>query len=160
MAAGRSGKRSTDIGKVCQCSEKPFNINARLYDSLPNYQLDFTAKYHFIPKYHWLPFLVWCISGSRALSAFLVEDGGVMIVALVPAKAQGCPGNLTPLREYGDFNHRVPGQAWDPGERAPLRPSGGRGRGPRSGRVRWAAPGNGPSAPLTLPSPPASGGRG
>src|SRR5262249_46616866 len=29
----------------------------------------------FIPKYHWFPFLVWCISGSRALSAFLVEDG-------------------------------------------------------------------------------------
>src|ERR1700730_3350116 len=35
----------------------------------------------FMPKYHWLPFLVWCISGSRALAAFLVEDGGLMIVA-------------------------------------------------------------------------------
>src|SRR5438105_7052168 len=34
-----------------------------------------------MPKYHWLPFLVWCISGSRALSAFLVEDGALMIVA-------------------------------------------------------------------------------
>ena len=29
----------------------------------------------FIPKYHWLPFLVWCISGSRSLLAFLVEEG-------------------------------------------------------------------------------------
>src|SRR5690348_16293419 len=32
-------------------------------------------------KYHWLPFFVWCISGSRAFSAFLVEDGALMIVA-------------------------------------------------------------------------------
>src|ERR1700760_1045742 len=43
-------------------------------------------KCAFIPKYHWFPFFVWCISGSRALSAFLVEDGASMIVAstLVP----------------------------------------------------------------------------
>jgi len=40
-----------------------------------------TPKCAFMPKYHWLPFLVWCISGSRALSAFLVEDGALMIVA-------------------------------------------------------------------------------
>src|SRR6476646_9347844 len=40
-----------------------------------------TPKCAFIPKYHWLPFLVWCISGSRAFSAFLVEDGALMIVA-------------------------------------------------------------------------------
>ena len=32
-----------------------------------------TSKCSFIPKHHWLPFLVWCISGSRALSAFLIE---------------------------------------------------------------------------------------
>src|SRR2546430_10318129 len=32
-----------------------------------------TPKCAFIPKYHWLPFFVWCISGSRALSAFLVR---------------------------------------------------------------------------------------
>src|SRR5690242_20337911 len=38
-------------------------------------------KCAFMPKYHWLPFLVWCISGSRAFSAFLVEDGALMIVA-------------------------------------------------------------------------------
>ena len=38
--------------------------------------------------------------------------------------------------------------------RAPLRPSGGRGRDPRSGRVRWAVPRTGWSAPLTQPSPP------
>ena len=35
----------------------------------------------FIPKCHWLPFLVWCISGSRALLLFLVEGGAAMIVA-------------------------------------------------------------------------------
>src|SRR5271170_6717454 len=35
----------------------------------------------FIPKCHWLPFLVWCISGSRAFSLFLVEAGAAMIVA-------------------------------------------------------------------------------
>ena len=58
--------------------------------------------------------------------------------------------------------------------RAPLRPSGRRGRDPsppgprevrpedrlRDGRVRWVAPRLGSSAPLTLPSPPAGGGRG
>src|SRR6202007_2856624 len=46
-----------------------------------------TPRCAFIPKYHWLPFFVWCISGSRALSAFLVEDGALMIVAstIVPA---------------------------------------------------------------------------
>src|SRR6516165_5319332 len=41
-------------------------------------------------------------------------------------------------------------------ETAPLRPSGGRGRGPtrRVGRVRWPELRTGPPAPLTLPSPP------
>src|SRR5437870_4682830 len=29
----------------------------------------------FIPKYHCLPFFVWCISGSRCCSRFLVEVG-------------------------------------------------------------------------------------
>src|SRR5262249_18264342 len=38
-------------------------------------------KCAFIPKYHWVPFFVWCISGSRCLSAFLVDDGALMIVA-------------------------------------------------------------------------------
>jgi hypothetical protein len=40
-----------------------------------------TPKCAFMPKYHWLPFLVWCISGSRALALFLVEDGALMMVA-------------------------------------------------------------------------------
>src|SRR5437870_2842267 len=31
----------------------------------------------FIPKYHCLPFFVWCISGSRCCSRFLVEVGCV-----------------------------------------------------------------------------------
>jgi hypothetical protein len=46
--------------------------------------------------------------------------------------------------------------------KAPFRPSGGRepapdairGKGPRSGKVRWAEPLIGASAPLILPSPP------
>jgi hypothetical protein len=41
--------------------------------------------------------------------------------------------------------------------KAPLRPSGGRGRGPGAtapGKVRWAAPQTSVTAPLTLPSPP------
>jgi len=35
----------------------------------------------FIPKYHWFPFLVWCISGSLALSLFLVEVGALIMLA-------------------------------------------------------------------------------
>ena len=35
----------------------------------------------FIPKCHRFPFLVWCISGSRALLSFLVDDGAEMMVA-------------------------------------------------------------------------------
>ena len=33
----------------------------------------FTSMGHFIPNCHPLPFFVWCISGPRALSAFLVN---------------------------------------------------------------------------------------
>jgi hypothetical protein len=45
----------------------------------------------FIPKYHWLPFLVWCISGSRCFSWFLVEDGAAIGVAStsVPVRKSG-----------------------------------------------------------------------
>src|SRR4051794_25880417 len=32
----------------------------------------------FMPKCHSLPFLVWCISGSRALLLFLVEGGAAI----------------------------------------------------------------------------------
>ncbi len=35
--------------------------------------------YSYIPKCHWYPFLVWCISGSRAL--FLVDVAAERIVA-------------------------------------------------------------------------------
>jgi hypothetical protein len=35
----------------------------------------------FIPKYHGLPFFVWCISGSRFCSRFLVEVGACRMVA-------------------------------------------------------------------------------
>jgi transposase len=47
-----------------------------------------TPKCAFMPKYHRLPFLVWGISESRALSAFLVEKGALMMVAstIVPVQ--------------------------------------------------------------------------
>src|SRR5437667_411146 len=35
----------------------------------------------FIPKYHCWPFFVWCISGSRCCSRFLVEVGACKMVA-------------------------------------------------------------------------------
>ena len=46
-----------------------------------------TPMWAFIPKCHWLPFWLECISGSRALSLFLVELGAAMSVAstAVPA---------------------------------------------------------------------------
>ena len=46
---------------------------------------------HLIPKCHWIPFLVWCISGSRVLTSFLVELGAAMMVAstMVPARFKG-----------------------------------------------------------------------
>src|SRR2546425_8159850 len=42
----------------------------------------------FIPKYHCLPFFVWCISGSRCCSRFLVEVGACRMVAstMVPGR--------------------------------------------------------------------------
>src|SRR5437660_6245230 len=80
--------------------------------------------------------------------------------------------NITrPLRVYRALIEGPLPDPPRPESRAPLRPSGGRGRGPwrigdappdrrtlaraeRGGRVRWAAPRAGTSAPLTLPSPP------
>src|SRR5512133_1671960 len=52
-----------------------------------------------MPKYHCWPLRVWCISGSRALSAFLVELGALMMVAstmvpvltLKPRSCNSCP---------------------------------------------------------------------
>jgi len=37
----------------------------------------------FIPKYHWLPFLVWCMSGSRALASFLTVGRAAIIDRMV-----------------------------------------------------------------------------
>jgi hypothetical protein len=60
------------------------------------------------------------------------------------------------LRELGSKMNRISATSYrqKSGRKTPLRPFEGRGRGPRSGRVRWAAPGTGSSAPLTLSSPP------
>ena len=44
--------------RVCHFSEEPFNINGRLYSSLPLYHFDLKGKYQFNPKYHWLLFFV------------------------------------------------------------------------------------------------------
>ena len=41
----------------------------------------------FIPKCHSLPFFVWCISGSRSLARFFVDEGAAMMLAstIVPS---------------------------------------------------------------------------
>ena len=70
---------------------------------------------------------------------------------LLTRGAQDCPGKWRPLH---DCRSAQPSISVIRFARAPLRPSGGRGRGPRSGRVRWAMPRTGSSTPLTLPSPP------
>src|SRR5947207_4119191 len=49
----------------------------------------------FIPKCHWLPFLVWCISGSRALLLFFVEGGAAMMVARC-RQSRASPGYRRP----------------------------------------------------------------
>jgi hypothetical protein len=67
--------------------------------------------------------------------------------------SQSRPGK-SPKFQFIVFVAALVVQAQFPRTRAPLRPSGGRGRGPRSGKVRWVAPQTGSSAPLTLPSPP------
>src|SRR5438309_4795751 len=59
----------------------------------------------FIPKYHWLPFLVWCISGSRCCSRFLVDVGACRMVAstIVPVvmrTPRACKCRLTCLRYH------------------------------------------------------------
>jgi hypothetical protein len=58
-----------------------------------------TPKCAFIPKYHRFPFFVWCLSGSRALSAFLVDEGALMIVAstIVPVNHLKPPGGQVPV---------------------------------------------------------------
>ena len=85
-------------------------------------------------------------------------------MASSPPRWQGCPGNLCRLRACGPAEPRA---AASPSTAAPLRPPGGRGRGPSrvslrptdsirgDGRVRWEL---GSSAPLTLPSPPSQRG--
>src|SRR5207253_9860815 len=71
LPAVQQGRRLVDVGFV--------GGGAR--DRVHHPRGDITPICAFIPKCHWLPFLVWCISGSRALLLFLVEDGAAMIVA-------------------------------------------------------------------------------
>ena len=94
--------------------------------------------------------------GGICVSARVQEDAaGRLDLAFEDIGEQSLKNIARPVRVYWvrpESPHPNP-----PGSesRAPLRPSGGRGRGPRSGRVRWVAPRTGTSAPLTLPSPPA-----
>src|SRR4051794_31595931 len=75
----------------------------------------------FIPKCHWLPFLVWCISGSRALLLFFVEGGAAMMVAstivpwrisnprsssIAPTSSNRCPGQVVLLQPMAEVQHR------------------------------------------------------
>src|SRR5436309_10828808 len=57
------------------------DIGGRRHHGVDHLSAAVHAQCAFMPKYHWFPFFVWCISGSRAFSAFLVEDGALMIVA-------------------------------------------------------------------------------
>src|SRR6266849_353406 len=64
-----------------------------------------TPTWAFIPKYHWLPFLVWCISGSRCCSRFLVDVGACRMVAstIVPVvmrTPRACKCRLTVPRIF------------------------------------------------------------
>jgi len=49
------------------------------------------------------------------------------LLLVIPKKAQGCPGNLTQLRGYRQFNHRVVGGAWDIGKQPLSALQGGEG---------------------------------
>src|SRR5207253_5211329 len=75
----------------------------------------------FIPKYHCLPFFVWCISGSRCCSRFLVEVGACRMVAstIVPVVIRTpcacrcrftCPQDLFPqlvfFQQVPELAHR------------------------------------------------------
>ena len=85
--------------------------------------------------------------GGICISARVQEDAaGRVDLAFEDMGEQSLKNIARPVRVY-----RVGPR---PVSRAPLRPSGGRGRGPRSGRVRWAAPRTGTSDPLIPPSPP------
>src|SRR5580700_8246749 len=64
-----------------------------------------TPTWAFIPKNHWLPFLVWCISGSRCCSRFLVDVGACRMVAstIVPVvmrTPRACKCRLTVPRIF------------------------------------------------------------
>src|SRR4030088_771159 len=75
----------------------------------------------FIPKCHWLPFLVWCISGSRALSFVLRrrrggDDGGIDDCSLAhqqapllqhrPDLVEQRPGQVVLLQPMAEVQHR------------------------------------------------------
>jgi len=61
-----------------------------------------------MPKCHWLPFFVWCISGSRSLSAFFVELGAAMIVAstIVPRFSSKPRSHRWPFTHCKSFGAR------------------------------------------------------
>lgn len=58
-----------------------------------------------MPKYHWLPFLVWCMSGSRALASFLTDGGAAIIVAsaIVPSRTISPAAVSLPLTASNSF---------------------------------------------------------
>jgi adenylate cyclase len=93
--------------------------------------------------------------GGICVSARVQEDAtGRLDLAFEDIGEQALKNISRPVRVYRVGPKSPLPDPSRPESRAPLRPSGGRGRGPRSGRVRWAAPRTGTSAPLTQPSPP------
>jgi adenylate cyclase len=99
--------------------------------------------------------------GGICVSARVQEDAtGRLDLAFEDIGEQALKNISRPVRVYRVGPKSPLPDPSRPESRAPLRPSGGRGRGPRSGRVRWAAPRTGLSAPSPCPLPPAGGGEG
>jgi TolB-like protein/class 3 adenylate cyclase len=93
--------------------------------------------------------------GGICVSARVREDAaGKLDLAFEDMGEQALKNIARPVRVYRVRSESTLPNPPRPESKAPLRPSGGRGRGPRSGRVRWAVLRTGTSAPLTQPSPP------
>ena len=63
-----------------------------------------TPMCNFIPKYHWFPLRVWCISGSRALARFLVDEGALMILASTTVPCLNCSPSASRWRLISSSN--------------------------------------------------------
>src|SRR3954452_6220669 len=97
-----SSQRSPDalLGRLFLGRSPPRLLNAaapgglkpapasRLREAFSHLQYSITGSACVRDTHHSLPFFVWCMSSSRLCSAFLVDDGALMIVAstMVPER--------------------------------------------------------------------------